>query len=255
MGVGAEVFGRQRDRSAGAEVFVVLVERGRVARREELRRRRAAPPRPTVRPTTDSESVAGGLLDGAGCRRDPVAGGQDDPARVCRRRALPRSARCRPAEFSSVPTPDSSLHIVVMLAWPVLTADDDAAVGGDVAVGGEPHVDDAVQQQQAGALHLVAFVERHARRVHGRPGDRHREAGRAPAPVAAESACRYQWAFGRAPCLPEGASSCRSCPVDGSTTGVEVEPMYGCQVRASDRRGLEGLAERAAPLDRAGRWR
>ena len=56
------------------------------------------------------------------------------------------------SEFWSVPMPDSSLHIVVMACGPRADPDDDAAVGGDVAVGCEPRVDGAVEEQQPGAL-------------------------------------------------------------------------------------------------------
>ena len=40
-------------------------------------------------------------------------------------------------------------------------------------------------------------------------------------------------------------------PVLGSSTGVEVEPRYGREVRAADRPGLERLAEAALPHDGA----
>ena len=128
--------------------------------------------------------------------------------RRCRSRA--RSGRARPrrgppplcqmpaSELSSVPTPDSSLHIVRQRAGRGAVAGDDAAVGRDVAVGRERDVDDAVQQQQPGPLHREVFVERDARACcTGVPEICTGKPGRS-SPVAAEIACRYQ----REPAIP-----------------------------------------------------
>ena len=70
------------------------------------------PPAPTVSPITDSESVAGGAPDGAGDGETPL------PLVITIRPAMsetrpPPLCQMPASELSSVPTPDSSLHIVV----------------------------------------------------------------------------------------------------------------------------------------------
>ena len=211
----------------------------------------SCPPAPTVRPTTDSESVAGGASERAGDGRDAVAGGQDDP---------PRDVRDEPAAA----LPDAGLRVFVgarhrtrrSTCWSsrrvaALTADDDAAVGGDVAVGGERDVDDAVRAAAApgrciskpslngtpGVLYGVPEI------CTGKPGR--------SSPVVAESACRYQWRAGDA---LAGLQARRH--VDGPGRGVDHRRRgraeVGLQIRAADRRGFERLCRTSASSDRAG---
>ena len=61
----------------------------------------------------------GGLSEAAGCGRDAVAGGQDDPVAGSSETSPPPLCQIPACEFWSVPTPDSSLHMVVM-AWVVV---------------------------------------------------------------------------------------------------------------------------------------
>ena len=209
---------------------------GRASARRRARRtgsaRAARRRRPSGRSPTPTASPAG-QPDAAGEGETPLplastirpGMSETSPPPLCQ---MPAS------EFSSVPTPDSSLHMLVRRSARCAEADDDAAVGSDVAVGGERDVDDAVQQQQRGALHREAFVERHARRVVRRAGDRDREARalfagggreRLQVPVRARDAL----------CRSAGASSCRSCRSRGRSRASRSSrgPASGPSSRSS----------------------
>ena len=133
-------------------------------------------------------------------------------------------------------------------------AEHPALPGREVAVGPETRVDDAVHQQQAGALQLGRRREGHARLVLRGAAEFHREA----------RPSRCPWPCRSRPCTSAPAPSCptrRSCASDrrcsslGSITGVAVTPMFGVRSPQPMSRGLPGRpqVQRRRPAQRAGR--
>ena len=170
-----EVGGGEGDRPPRTEVVVRGVEVGGVAGCEELGGGEGAGG-PHGQPDDGLRQGGRRVVRRGRLGRDPVAGGQDDVA---------RPERDEPATA----LPDAGLGVLVgadaRLVAPQggdglrarVDADDDAPVGGDVAVGGERRVDRAVEEQQSGALLGVRGVEGDAGRVRRGPGDRDGVAG------------------------------------------------------------------------------
>ncbi len=72
----------------------------------------SCPPAPTVRPITDSDSVGGGAPDAAGEGETPLPLASTIRPGMSETRPPPL-CQIPASEFSSVPTPDSSLHMLV----------------------------------------------------------------------------------------------------------------------------------------------